>query len=110
MQPSEHFDVVVVGGGQAGLAAGFHLARCNVNFVILDACPRVGEAWRKRWKSLRLFTPARIGGLPGMPFPGLPSKDEMAEYLERYAKHFKLPVRVGTRVDSLSHEGDRYLL
>ncbi|MDQ6876280.1 MAG: NAD(P)/FAD-dependent oxidoreductase [Candidatus Dormibacteraeota bacterium] len=111
---SEHFEVVVVGGGQAGLAAGFHLARRSVNFVILDAHPCVGEAWRKRWKSLRLFTPARLDGLPGMPFPdrsgALPTKDEMADYLERYTEHNRLPIRLGIRVETLSREGDRYVL
>src|SRR6202521_1752317 len=102
MQPSERFEVVVVGGGQAGLAAGFHLARHHINFLILDAYPRVGEAWRRRWKSLRLFTPARLDSLPGMPFPdrsdALPTKDEMANYLEGYAAHHKLPIRLGTPV------------
>jgi putative flavoprotein involved in K+ transport len=111
---SEHFEVVVVGGGQAGLAVGFHLARRNINFVILDGYPRVGEAWRKRWKSLRLFTPARLDGLPGMPFPdrsaALPTKDEMANYLEMYTEHNRLPVRLGIRVENLSREGNRYVL
>jgi putative flavoprotein involved in K+ transport len=111
---SEHFDVVVVGGGQAGLAVGFHLAKRNVNFVILDAYPRVGEAWRRRWESLRLFTPARLDGLPGTPFPdrarALPTKDEMANYLESYSGHHKLPIRLGTRVEALSREGSRYFL
>jgi putative flavoprotein involved in K+ transport len=111
---SEHFDAVVVGGGQAGLATGFHLSRRNINFVILDAYPRVGEAWRRRWESLRLFTPARLDGLPGTPFPGrvgaLPTKDDMANYLESYAGQHKLPIRLGIHVDALSREGDRYVL
>jgi putative flavoprotein involved in K+ transport len=111
---SEHFDVVVVGGGQAGLATGFHLSRRNINFVILDAYTRVGEAWRRRWESLRLFTPTRLDGLPGTPFPGsaaaLPTKDEMAAYLESYADRHKLPIRLGIHVDALSREGDRYVL
>ncbi|HEV2028046.1 MAG TPA: NAD(P)-binding domain-containing protein [Candidatus Dormibacteraeota bacterium] len=111
---SEHFDVVVVGGGQAGLAVGFHLGRRNINFVILDAYPRVGEAWRRRWESLRLFTPARLDGLPGTPFPdrarALPTKDELANYLESYADHHKLPIRLGIHVDALSREEDRYVL
>jgi putative flavoprotein involved in K+ transport len=111
---SEHFDVVVVGGGQAGLGVGFHLARRNINFVILDAYPRVGEAWRRRWESLRLFTPARLDGLPGTPFPdragALPTKDEMAAYLESYADRHKLPIRLGIRVDALNREGDHFVL
>ncbi len=106
--------MVVVGGGQAGLAVGFHLARRNINFVILDAYARVGDAWRKRWASLRLFTPARLDGLPGTPFPAragaLPTKDEMANYLESYAGHHKLPIRLGTRVEALSREGDLFVL
>jgi putative flavoprotein involved in K+ transport len=114
MQPSERFEVVVVGGGQAGLAAGFHLARHHMNFVILEMYPRVGEAWRRRWTSLRLFTPARLDSLPDMPFPAgprvLPTKDEMAEYLERYVDHHKLPVRLGVSVDALTRKGDRYVL
>jgi putative flavoprotein involved in K+ transport len=111
---SEHFEVVVVGGGQAGLAVGFHLARRNINFVILDAYPRVGEAWRRRWESLRLFTPARLDSLPGTPFPdrarALPTKDEMANYLESYAGQHKLPIRLGTRVEALSGEGNPFVL
>lgn len=113
-QPSERFDVVVVGGGQAGLAAGFHLARRNINFVVLDAQARIGDSWRKRWNSLRLFTPARLDALPGTPFPdrpsALPTKDEMGDYLETYAKDHKLPVQAGIRVEALSREGDRFVL
>ena len=110
----KHFDVIVVGGGQAGLSVGYHLKKLGLNFVILDASARIGDAWRKRWDSLRLFTPARYNGLDGMPFPAsphaFPTKDEMADYLERYAAHFQLPVMNGVRVDRLSREGDRYLV
>jgi putative flavoprotein involved in K+ transport len=107
-------DVVVIGAGQAGLAVGFHLRKLGVEFVILDAHARVGDAWRKRWDSLRLFTPARYDGLDGMPFPGppdaFPTKDEMADYLERYAAHFQLPVQTGVRVSRLWREGSRYFV
>src|SRR5918994_1039743 len=110
----ERFDTVIVGGGQAGLAMGYELKREGVPFTILDAQERVGDAWRTRWDSLRLFTPAWVDGLPGMPFPApawsFPTKDEMGDYLERYAEHFGLPVRTGTSVESLSKEGDRYVL
>src|SRR5437870_5600528 len=103
----ERFETVVVGGGQAGLSVGYHLARRGVPFVILDANDRVGHSWRRRWDSLRLFTPARYDGLHGMPFPGrpgheAPTKDEMADYLEDYAARFGLPIRTGVRVDGLS--------
>jgi len=107
-------DTIVIGGGQAGLALGYYLSRQHRNFVILDAHPRVGDAWRQRWDSLRLFTPAKFDGLPGMPFPGdrlaFPTKDEQADYLRSYADHFALPVRTGVRVDRLFREGDRYVV
>jgi putative flavoprotein involved in K+ transport len=108
---AEPFETVIIGGGQAGLSVGYHLARRGRRFVILDANQRIGDAWRKRWDSLRLFTPARYNGLPGWPFPApawsFPTKDEMADYLEAYAARFDLPVRTGARVDRLSREGDR---
>jgi len=110
----ERFQTVVIGGGQAGLSLGYHLARRGIPFVILDAGERVGDAWRNRWDSLQLFTPARYDGLDGMPFPApprtFPTKDEMANYLEAYAAHFGLPVRTGVRVDGLSRLGDRFLI
>jgi putative flavoprotein involved in K+ transport len=103
---SAGIDTVVVGGGQAGLAAGYHLQRLGIPFVILDSAARVGDAWRQRWDSLRLFTPARYDRLPGMRFPAgltyFPTKDEMADYLESYAQHFDLPVRSDTRVDEIT--------
>ena len=111
---SEHVDTVVIGGGQAGLSTGYHLRARDEPFVILDANERVGDAWRTRWDSLRLFTPARYDGLEGLPFPGsklsFPSKDEMADYLEAYAERFDLPVRTGLHVDRLSRHGDRYTI
>jgi putative flavoprotein involved in K+ transport len=110
----ERFETVIVGGGQAGLSVGYHLARRGRPFVILDSNRRVGDAWRGRWDSLRLFTPARYDGLPGWPFPApawsYPTKDQVADYLEAYATRFDLPVRTGVRVDQLSRDGDRYLL
>ncbi|HEX3211424.1 MAG TPA: NAD(P)/FAD-dependent oxidoreductase, partial [Actinomycetota bacterium] len=110
----ERFETVVVGGGQAGLATGYHLARLGRPFVILDAGQRVGDPWRGRWDSLRLFTPARYSGLPGMGFPApawhYPAKDEVADYLEAYAARFELPVRGGVRVDGLTRLGDRFLV
>jgi putative flavoprotein involved in K+ transport len=111
---AERFGTVVVGGGQAGLSVGYHLARGGISFVILDANDRIGDAWRNRWDSLRLFTPARFNGLDGMSFPGpahnFSTKDEVADYLESYAARFSLPVRTGVRVRRLSRNGTRFLI
>jgi putative flavoprotein involved in K+ transport len=113
--PVEHHETVVIGGGQAGLSVGYHLAKLGRPFVILDAHPSVGDSWRGRWDSMRLFTPARRDGLPGMRFPAprhsFPTRDEMADYLEAYAARFELPVRGGARVDALGHRADgRFLI
>ena len=111
---SEYFETVIIGGGQAGLSVGYHLKKQGRPFVILDANERIGDAWRKRWVSLRLFTPARYSGLAGWRFPApamaFPTKDEMADYLEFYAARFELPARTGVKVDGLSREGDRYVV
>lgn len=108
------FDTVVIGGGQAGLSAGYHLARDGRRFVILDAHERIGDSWRRHWDSLRLFSPARYDGLPGMRFPAppasFPTRDEMADYLEAYANRFELPVRCGTRVERLSQEDGEFVV
>jgi putative flavoprotein involved in K+ transport len=110
----EHIETLVIGGGQAGLSVGYHLARRARPFVILDASQRVGDAWRQRWDSLRLFTPARYNALAGLPFPApahsFPSKDQVADYLEAYAARFELPVRTGIRVDRLSRNADRFVV
>jgi putative flavoprotein involved in K+ transport len=104
-QPTERVDTVVIGAGQAGLSAGYHLARRGLKFVILDADARVGDHWREHWDSLRLYSPAGWDGLPGMRFPAArfhyPSGREMGDYLEAYAAKFDLPVVSGTRVDGV---------
>jgi putative flavoprotein involved in K+ transport len=114
MPEPEHLETVIIGGGQAGLAVGHHLARRGRPFLILDTNQRVGDAWRNRWDSLRLFTPARYDGLPRMPFPGpafsYPTKDQVADYLENYATQFQLPVRTGVRVDRLSRDDGRFVV
>ena len=111
---TRHVDTIVIGGSQTGLSVGYHLQQLGIPFLILDANESIGHAWRERWDSLRLFTPARFSGLDGMPFPGdrnyFPTKDEMAEYLEKYAARFGLPVLAGTRVDRLSRENGRFLV
>jgi putative flavoprotein involved in K+ transport len=99
----ERIDTVVIGAGQAGLSAGYHLSKRGLPLLILDADRRIGDHWRDRWDSLRLYSPARYDSLPGRRFPGpsshWPTGREMADYLETYARWFGLPVRSGTRVD-----------
>jgi putative flavoprotein involved in K+ transport len=110
----ERFDVVVVGGGQAGLAAGYFLAEQGRRFTILEAGPSVATAWRERWDSLVLFTPRRFDGLPGLPFPGdpdgYPGRDEVIDYLESYVRRFELPIAFDSAVRSLSSRDGRFVL
>jgi putative flavoprotein involved in K+ transport len=108
----EVLEVVVVGGSQAGLAMAWHLAQQGRRFVVLEAAPELGQAWRSRWDSLKLFTPAQYDALPGMAFPALadtyPTKDPVADYLQAYAKAFDLPVRLNARVTDLRRVGDGF--
>lgn len=96
-------ETVIIGAGQAGLATGYHLQRRGRPFVILDANAGVGDNWRQQWDTLRLYSPARYDGLPGLPFPGepwsFPGKEDVAGYLERYVRRFALPVRLGARAE-----------
>jgi putative flavoprotein involved in K+ transport len=107
----ESFHTIVIGGGQAGLAVGHLLAQLGENFIILDKYSRSGDAWRYRWESLHLFTPSQFDSLPGLPFQKLknyfPSKDEVADYLEEYARHFNLPIHHNFCVENLNrnHQG-----
>jgi putative flavoprotein involved in K+ transport len=110
----EHREVVVVGGGQAGLAIGYFLAQQGRKFAILEAANEPAAAWRARWDSLRLFTPARYSGLPGLPFPGdpesYPRRDDVVDYLTEYARRFALPVELGSRVRAIRRAKGRYLV
>lgn len=114
MSMDENFQTIVIGGGQAGLASGYFLASQENHFVILDENMRTGDSWRRRWDSLRLFTPSKYNGLPGMPFPKpdfyFPTKDEAADYLEEYARSFRLPVRNGVKVEKLIRTNQGYQL
>lgn len=114
MATDEHVETLIIGGGQAGLAVGYHLKARKRDFLILDANERVGDSWRKRWPSLRLYSPAKLDGLPGMAFPApahsYPTGLEMGDYLESYAKRFELPVRSRTTVDALDRDGDGYVV
>lgn len=114
MATDEHVETLIIGGGQAGLAVGYHLKSRKRDFLILDASERVGDSWRKRWPSLRLYSPAKLDGLPGMSFPAAaysyPTGAEMADYLESYAKRFELPVRSAITVDALERNGDGFIV
>ena len=111
---TQHIETLIIGAGQAGLATGYHLRRRGRPVLIVDANARVGDNWRQQWDTLRLYTPAKYDGLPGLPFPAArwhcPGKDEVGDYLERYALRFGLPVRTSTRVEHLEpRPGGGYL-
>jgi len=113
METTEHTDVLVVGAGQSGLALGYHLQRRGRQVLLVDRNDRIGDSWRARWDSLKLYSPASRDGLPGMPFPAgrtaYPTKDEMADYLEAYASRFELPVRLRTEIGALTQEDGRFV-
>jgi putative flavoprotein involved in K+ transport len=106
-------DALVIGGGQAGLAMGYHLVQRGLRFIIVDSGAEVGDVWRNRWDSLKLFTPAQYDNLPGMSFPDAsdvyPGKDAVADFLKTYADTFSLPVQLNATVSSLALEGDVYM-
>ncbi len=95
-------EIAVIGAGQAGLAIGYHLKHAKRNFVIFDAAPTIGETWRTRYDSMKLFTPMVLNDLPGVRFPRggpkFPSKDAMSDYLAAYAESLALPVELNARV------------
>src|SRR6266496_4738427 len=109
----EYVETLVIGGGQAGLSMGYQLSRRGLPYRIVDANPRIGDVWRNRWDSFRLFTPNRLNRLPGMRFPGyrwgFASKEEWADHLESYARKLDLQVETGVRVEKLTREGDRFV-
>lgn len=109
----QRIDTLVIGGGQAGLAVGYQLSRQGIPFRIVDANKRTGDVWRNRWDSLRLFTPNRFNSLPGYAIEGsdwgFPTKDEAADYLEAYARHFELPIAHEIRVERLVRDGDKFI-
>lgn len=105
-------ETIVIGAGQAGLATAYHLTRHGHECLVLDSNTRVGDNWRQQWDSLRLYSPAKYDGLPGMPFPAgrwhYPSKEETADFVEGYARTFELPVQLESRVLRVSSDGDGF--
>jgi putative flavoprotein involved in K+ transport len=108
----QHIQTLIIGAGQAGLATAYHLTRRGSAVLVVDGNERIGDNWRQQWDTLRLYTPAKYDGLPGLPFPGepwhYPGKEEVADYLERYAATFDLPVRTHIRVQRLERHGDGF--
>lgn len=111
---TQHVDTVIIGAGQAGLSTAYHLGRRGVGCLVLDGNARIGDEWRRRYDSLRLFTPAGRSSLDGLPFPGdpwaFPTKDEMADYLELYALTHELPVRLRSRVHRVAKGDDGFVV
>jgi putative flavoprotein involved in K+ transport len=111
--PQGSYDVLVIGAGQAGLTLGYYLRQAGVRFLIIDAADQVGSAWVQRWDSLVLFTPRRYNAMPGLSFTGdldrEPTRDEVIDYLHRYAAEFDLPVRLNSPVTALRHTDGRYV-
>ena len=105
-------DVLVIGAGQAGLAVAYHLRQAGLRFLVVDAAVEVGAAWRSRWDSLTLFTPAQYDALPGMAFPApadtYPTAADVADYLQSYATVFELPILLNTRVSGLERHGEEF--
>lgn len=108
----QEYDAIVIGGGQAGLAAGYHLQRAGLRFMILEAEAEAAGSWPRYYESLKLFSPARYSALPGMPFPGdperYPTRDEVADYLHGYARHFDLPILTQQRVERVGYAGKSF--
>lgn len=108
---TQHTDAVVIGGGQSGLAAGYHLRRLGIEHVILDAQAAPGGAWQHTWDSLHLFSPAAYSSLPGRFMPAqegevYPDAGHVVSYLADYEKRYELPVQRGVWVSAVHRDGD----
>lgn len=117
MANENDYDVIVIGGGQAGLSLGFYLRRAKLSYVILDAQNESGGAWRHGWKSLRLFSPAQWSSLPGwlMPAGGgekdkYPTRDEVLSYLRQYEERYNLSVKRPVTVTAVKKTEDNLIV
>ncbi|RAS80914.1 flavin-containing monooxygenase [Priestia endophytica] len=108
------YDVIIIGSGQAGLSMGYYLKKTALSFVIIDQNTRIGDTWRNRYDSLTLFTLPLYSSLPGLRLKKerncMPTKDDIADYLENYAKTFSLPVQLGIHVKNVSKIDDFFSL
>ncbi|MFG2593109.1 flavin-containing monooxygenase [Streptomyces sp. NPDC048438] len=109
----EHIDVVVIGGGQSGLATAYTLLRHGLRPVVLEASGETTGSWPRYYDSLTLFSPARYSSLPGMPFPGddrdrYPHRDEVVGYLTAYADRLDADIRTGCRVSTVRRAGGAF--
>lgn len=105
-------DVLIIGAGQAGLALAYELRSTRLDYLLVEEHQRIGNSWRSRYDSLTLFTPRAYSALPGFALSGdqegYATRDEFADYLEAYAKHFQFPIRLGTKVEKLQKTKDKF--
>ena len=98
-------DVLVIGGGQSGLACGYFLRRAGLQYLIVDNQEAGGGAWLHGWDSLTLFSPAQHSSLPGWMMPKseniFPLKQEVIDYLLEYEKRYELQVQRNTKVKNV---------
>ncbi len=110
----EIYDALVIGGGQSGLAAGYHLQRAGLRFLILEGSDEATGSWKRYYDSLKLFSPARYSALPGMRFPGnperYPTRDEVVDYLRAYTERFRLPMRTQAWVERIERQGANFIV
>lgn len=108
------FDTIVIGGGQAGLASGYHLQKKGLKYLILESSNQIGGSWPRYYDSLKLFSPAGFSSMPGMKFPGeqtgYPKRDEVIRYLQEYKSRFQLQVKTNQLVESVEKNEDCFTI